>query len=864
MKSIPPSKRPLHDALDRTRVLHRAGEDPFSVVSCLSDGVDEILAEIFAEKLGQHSSGLALLAVGGYGRRELCPLSDVDLLLVRRRQDLADEISSFVQALWDAGFEPGWAVRTLRECYHYMLDDHSTATATLESRLLCGSKELYEEFQVGCVSRFRRRHTESFARTKLRLLRESIEGEERTIYVIEPHLKEGPCGLRDVQRVLWVQNIRRLGGTLEALFNQRKFFSDEVSGVREAYAFYLRARCELHFSNRFRQDTLERDAQVQIARNLGLGENGDDRAAVEELMATYYRHARHVLHFLRFYLETGTRGRLFLARLSSKLLSSRVGPYLSAVRGRLVLAEEPPPADVPRLLTGVFEVAQRRGLRVGESLCEWIRRQVTTIEKDLSRSGTALKGLLSVLRDGRSVGRLLKAMHATGVLDRILPEFGAVNCLVSFDGHHQFTVDEHTLRTLEELDRVETEEDYPEPAIREVLGRIEDRLPLRLALLFHDIGKAVPGDHSVSSTDAAGLICGRLGVERKSQETVEFLVYRHLALYAVSQHRDLDDGTVIESFARLVETEARLNMLYVLTYLDICSVGPGTWTRWKGAQLHELYEHTVTHLRTGQLPEDRLEPSLAASPLTEDEADKVRDHCQRIGADSYVREIPERMLRHVQMVARARQTQETQVTYEDLGEYLEATFCGLDRAFLFADFAGVLLSEGLAVLGARLYSRDDGIALDVFQVEPTDRVRVSLEERVERTISKLRKVGSAEASIDDLVRARAQSFRMGKWRRPLFGAAVTIDNESSETETIVEVNAGDRPGLLYDLAVALRMLGLHVRMAKVSTVVERAHDVFYLTESDGTKLSGETRPAEVRKTLLAQAQLSADKSSWAG
>ena len=856
-------RRPLQDALEETQKHHRGGDDAFTVVSSLSDLVDTILVNLFQEHLGEYASGLALLAAGGYGRRELCPRSDVDLLLVRRTDGQNEEISRFVKALWDSGFQLGWAVRTLRECYRYMLDDHSTATSTLESRLLCGDEDLYEEFQVGCVSRFRRRHAESFARTKLALLRDSIEGDGRTIYMIEPHLKEGSCALRDVQRVLWVQNIRRLGGTLESLFQHHAFSTSEVSSVHDAYAFYLRVRCELHFSNRVRQDTLERDSQVLVARNLGFGEGEDDRAAVEALMGAYYRHARAVLHFLRFYVETGTRGRLFLARLSTKLLSTRVGQYLSAVRGRLVLAKEPPPAEVPKLLTRAFEEAQTRNLRVSESLCEWMRRQVATLEKDLSHSGTALKGLLSVLRDGRSAGRLLKTMHSTGVLDKILPEFGALNCLVSFDGHHQFTVDEHTLQTLVELDRIESNIEYPERVLRDVLDRIEDRLPLRLALLFHDIGKAVPGDHSISSTETAGLICERLGVEAKVRETVEFLVYRHLGLYTVSQRRDLDDDSVIESFARVVGTEARLDMLYLLTYLDIHSVGPGTWTRWKGAQLHELYERTLILLRHGELPQDRLEPALAASLLNEGEIEKVRRHCARVRAESYARELPERMLRHADMSERVSQTGETQVAYDDLGEYVEVTFCGQDREFIFADFTGVLLSEGLSVLGARVYSRDDGIALDVFQVEPADRVPLSVAGLRESTTVKLRKVENQQASIEELVRYRAQTFRMGRWRRPLFGASVTIDNETSQHESIVEVNAADRPGLLYDLAVALKELGLHVRMAKVSTLVERAHDVFYLTELDGAKLTGDDRPAAVRKRLIAQAQQSADRSSWA-
>lgn len=853
---------------------HRGGEGVFGVVEGFSNGIDAILGRLFAEFLAADHEHVALVAVGGYGRRELCPRSDVDLLFLREKDKAGKSIERLIQLLWDSGFQLGHAVRTLKESYQYMVEDDSTATAVLEARFLAGSEDLFDRHEALCINRFRRRRARAFARTKLEILRRSIEDPGRTIYVIEPHLKDGVCGLRDIQTVRWIQNIRRRGGTLDALYEDERFSADEIRRVQEAYAFHLRVRCELHFTNGVRQDILERDSQLAVARNLGYGEGESDRVAVERLMGDYYRHARHVYRFLRFYLETGTRGRRFTGRLLRRLRARKVNPFLCVYKGRLYFQRDPlaedPLADDPlagaperpraeRILE-VFEVAQREGVRLSEVVCEWIRRQVGDMEEDMAHASAVLRSLVKILRDGRQAGRLLKTMHETGVLRRVLPEFSGLDCLVSFDGHHQFTVDEHTFRTLEELDRIEADAGYPEEEFRRVLLEIEDRLPLRVALLVHDIGKAIPGSHSVSSTEAALVISERLGLDPKVAETVEFLVYRHLELFTVSERRAFDDQ-VIETLARIVESEERLKMLYLLTYIDVHSVGPGTWTRWKGSQLSDLYQRTSIRLRTGSVSEDSLETALASARLEDADRQRIVAHCRKLDTPGYDREVvPERMLFHVNLIDAFLEKSEMQVAAEAFVGCHEITFCGRDRPRLFSDFAGLLVSEGFNILGARIYSRSDGVALDLFQVEVADTVQVGVEERVARLGEKLRKLERGEAAVVDFLRARARSYRFGRWRRPLFGPSVAVDNHTSARYTLVDVSAGDRPGLLYDLAVGLSGLGLNVRTAKVSTLADRAHDVFYVLGPDGRKVYDPAEASRIQEELTRQAGRSPGES----
>ncbi|MBI4607225.1 MAG: [protein-PII] uridylyltransferase [Planctomycetes bacterium] len=833
---------------------HRRGDDPFKVVAGLTAGTDALLGRLFEQTLGGDSGEVALVAVGGYGRAELCPQSDIDLLLLRRQGHAAAAIERFIRLLWDGGFQLGHAVRTPEECYGFMVDDLTTANTLLESRLVAGSEWLFGRFLQKAVNIYRRRRGETFTAGKLELLRTSIEDPQRTIYVVEPNVKEGACGLRDIQRVLWIENVKGEGPTFEALLSQGRFSPGEVEHVRGAYAFYLRLRCELHFTNNVRQDILERDLMAPIARNLGYAEDGDDQAAAEKLMGDYYRHARNVLRFLRFYLETDTRGRSLIERARRWLRSKELRPHLSLYRGRLHLTARPEGGVTPAAILEIFEVAQEHDALPSEALCDWIRREVSALDAEWSHLPEVLRGFRSLLK-GRRVGRLLKSMHATGVLDRILPEFGELDCLVNFDGHHQFTVDEHTLKTLEELDRIEEDPEHAEPEFHAVYGEIKDVLPLRLALLLHDVGKAIPGPHSVSGTEAATLICERLGLDEKITEVVDFLVYRHLELFRVSQSRDFSEDEVVDGLARLVESEERLKMLYLMTYIDIVSVGPGTWTRWKGAQLAEVYQRTLSRLRKGTPAGENLEVALSAAGLSGSELADVMDHCRKMGTPGYAREIlPERMRSHVRLADAFLEAGAMQVESESFVGYHDITFCGRDRPGLFADLAGVLFSEGFNVLGARIFSRSDGVVIDVFQVEVADTVVVGVEDRVERIRKKLRRIEAGQDTLDGFIRQRARAYRARRWSRPLFGPSVNVDNESSGACTVIEVSAGDRPGLLYDLASALHRLGLDVRTAKVSTLTDRAHDVFYVVDGGGGKVQSHARRGEIAQALLAEAR----------
>ncbi len=839
---------------------HRDGEDSRRVVQGLSDGMDGILRTVFLDLMNADVSQVALLAVGGYGRRELCPHSDIDLMFLRDPRKKVEEIERMVRLLWDSGFQLGHSVRTPEECLQFMAEDDVTAAALIEGRYIAGGESLMRRFQEVLV-RYRKRHGEAFAQLKLNQLRSSVGAPSRTIFVTEPNLKEGACCLRDIQQIFWIERLRRGVQEIADLAGRGSFTFEEVRHLIAAYDFYLRVRCELHFVNGVRQDVLGQDSQPRVARGLGYcgaASEGTaaEQAGMERLMSDYYRHARSVLNITRQYLETGTRGTPFLSKIKNRLFSSRVTPYLSLLDGRLYLAEEPA-GDAERLaatILEIFSIAQDRNAELSESLAGWIRSKLGEIRIDFAYSAEVDKPFLRIL-SGRGAGRVLTRMHETGVLGRILPEFEKLTCRVNFDGHHQFTVDEHTLRTLRELDQIESDPEYPEREFAKVLAGIPDRLPLRLALLLHDIGKSVTGKHDVRGTEAAVLICERLGLDESAIETVEFLIYLHLLMFRYSERRDFTDDRVVESLARLAERPDRLSMLYLLTYIDIRSVGPGTWTSWKGAQLADLYHRTRILLETGELRSaGKLEEILAAAGFDAEKQARILEHCGLMNSPSYVREtVPERMAYHHEMVERFQKTESAQIALDEQVGYSEFTFCRRDRSHLFADFAGVLLSEGLNILGARIFSRSDGIVIDLFQVETADRIQVDMPRRLESLRQKFARIERGEAQVADFVQERLRRFRPPPPRKALLPPRVQFDNEISETCTVIEVDAADRTGLLYDLATGISDLGLDLRAAKVSTLVDRAHDVFYVVEPDGRKVEDPARQEKIEQTLIAGA-----------
>ncbi|MBN1420018.1 MAG: [protein-PII] uridylyltransferase [Planctomycetes bacterium] len=823
--------------------------DPLEAARGFSAAIDGMVRGLFRATLGEADPhGVALLALGGYGRAELAPFSDVDvLLLIDPRADVAP-IETFVRALWDMGLEPSTAVRSIDETSGAMACDDRTATTILESRRIAGDAALDRDLRERAIPAFLREHGGAYAAIKRGRLADSMRACERMPFRGEPRLKEGPAGLRDVQRILWIERARGRAGTLDDLAGSG-LPPDRVEALRAAYTFLVRVRCELQLVVGLRQDTLEFPAQGAIAGALGFAPV-EGRPAEEILVEACVRHAREIHRAGRLYLEILEDAGM---PAEASAGAARILPAGVILAGGAVRVRKPRPAPAPFDPAEILEpflVAQEHGVGLTPGACEEIRLRAADLPDSLADDPEAARTFLEMARRP-GFGRVATALAETGILERIIPAFRAIAGRIELDGYHECPADEHTLAALRELDRLASRADHEEPSIRAALLEIRRPEILRLAVLFHDIGKARPGPHAARGGEIAERACERLGLDRRGIAGVRFLVHHHLEMNHTAQRRDFHERPAIEAFAGLVEDVERLRALYVLTYVDIRSVAGRAWTPWKGVELARLYDETRTFLAAGRLPDPTrwFEEELARRDTPEDERARLRRHVASLGGARYAREHRiETIVRHADLCGRIG-TVAAAVEFEAAPGAAEVAVATRDRPGLFADLVGLLSARGLTILSARVHSRDDGVALDIFHVAPGDGLRIPIEDRLYGFREDLTGLEAGATTVQRRLaeaRRRIRTPPRPALRRP---PAIRFDADPSAEATVIEIVAADRLGLLHDLASALSAEGLDIRTARVATLATLAVDTFYVLDREGRPIVKPRDRARIEEAL---------------
>ena len=677
----------------------------------------------------------------------------------------------------------------------------------------------------------------------------------------EPNLKEGSGGLRDLHLVGWVGLARWGFRDMDALLRAGIVSGAEHARALRAYDFLLRVRNEAHFQTGRRTDLISLDLQPALAGALGYA---DQRAASasEIFMRDLYLRARELERFCEaFLLEaefwTAEPGLLPLRRKPRTLA---VGPErrYRLREGVLYPAPESEPVEDPLRLFEPFEVAQQHGAVVGEELLEWVRAHLSWVDRKTRHSAEAATAFLRILgRTGRVSGAL-RQMHDSGLLAKYMPEFRRVTLMVQHDHYHRYTIDEHTLRALEALDALAQEEERDEALVSlgRALDAVRDPARLTLALLLHDIGKGQGGDHVTRGAAIARRICRRLHLDDEVAADVVFLVAKHLVMSRVSQRRDLTDASVVRGFADTVESADRLRMLFVLTYADIRAVAPGAWNEWKATLLCELHDRAADMLSRpdGGVPEP-------ASELAERVLGALHPEFLRSDVEEFLHHLPHRypnlvppevIAKHFEMTRRLG-TRAALVDWRpsDKGPYTIVSVCVRDARGLLGKLAGALSGAGLDILSVDVFTRDDGLVLDVFRVSdamgpgpvhPVDEERyAAITEEIEEVLEGSRDpAGSVE-------RQRTRQLRRRR-RRPSAAPIVRFVQPDASGRTVVEVRADDEPGLVYRIATTLARLELDISLAKISTEKNQALDVFYVTD-EGAPL-GTERHREVERALL--------------
>ena len=826
----------------------------------LARATDLLIAHLFAHA-GGAGEKLGVMAVGGYGRGELAPYSDIDLLFLTEAKAsprTATIVQATLHALWDLGLKVGHATRTPDEVVRQAKADLTIRTAMLDARRVAGDAALTD----AACERFRREvvagSAAAFVREKLaeRAARHTKLGDSR--YLVEPNLKEGKGGLRDLHTLWWIGKYVHRVARVDDLVRVGLLTAPELREFGQAEDFFWAVRCQLHDVAGRAEDRLTFDLQPEIARRLRYRTRAGS-SDVERFMRHYYLHARHV----------GALTGVFLAELEEDFGTRSWMPRITRrpkhldgfrlARGRIGVPSDGFFAEDPTRLIALFRLADMHAIEIDPPALRLARRDSRLIDERIRRDSRANTLFLDVLCSPRDPETVLRQMSECGVFGRFVPDFGRVVALSQFNMYHSYTVDEHTIRAIGLLARIERGALSAEYTLASTLaGEIGARRALRVAVLLHDIAKGRGGDHSVIGAEIADRLCPRLGLSAEETETVAWAVRWHLIMSDTAFRRDLSDPATLGEFALSVGSPERLRLLTVLTCVDIGAVGPGVWTPWKAQLIRELYEGAEERLQLGHKERGR-EAAVAdrqarlATALGWD-ATRLGTYAARFDDAYWIAETPDILEANARLIARAEAEAEAFAAVAVADKASGVTQVSLyapDAAGLFARAAGAVAMAGASIADARIHTTRDGRAIENFTVtcpiggpfaEPRQLRR--LEEMLARV------AGGGEPVADTLAarppaRPRAQAFG----RTP----AVWFNTRASNRFTIVEVNALDRPGLVHALAAALFQAGATIRSAHIATYGERAVDVFYLTGADGRKIAAPAALAVIEAALKAAA-----------
>ncbi|MDA0999398.1 MAG: [protein-PII] uridylyltransferase [bacterium] len=862
---------------------HREGVGGLKLAAVRTSFVDALLVQIWSHALQSSSaegesvealSSCALLAIGGYGRGELSPASDIDLLFLfsRRTENASKFVRTALYLLWDAGMTIGHSARTIAECLRIAREDYQSETAMMEHRFIAGERKVEEEFTRRLESYNKRLGKNIHLRRRLREKSERYQSWDPSVYVQEPNVKESAGGLRDVHSVLWLARVFGAGG-LDGIEKMGLMAASECERVREAYDFLLRLRAQLHFQANSKNDLLGFAAQEEAAPALGY--SGDENAtASEKMMRDYFLRARTVHTFSRDFFDALDEHLKIKRWVKRKPRHETLGGGL-ALREYHTLVLEGDGQEVlssPGNLMRIFDIQYRYGCQISPELRAFVRNHLDVVDDDFRTSAEVSEFFFRILDGKAGVAKTLHEMHDLGFLGRYIPEFDDLTCFVQYDQYHRYTADEHTLLTLASLDDLTLTKDLSLQELAHIHREMERTRVLRLALLFHDIGKAHGPRHVHKSAALLPAMIVRFGLPADEGRVMEFLVVNHMEMVHTAERRDIEDPVLIQRFSETVGTVEQLQMLYLLSYADVKSVAPGIWNTWRGALLHELYRKTLRALESGEETQraKRIEDVLtqvqyeARATMSKIGEAEIRRHIEEMPERYRMVTPPQNILRHLE--AARRLEKEGRILALDithrrrLGNTLLTIVCR-DQLGLFGLIAGALAAFDLSILDAKVNTREDGLVVDIFQVVDNEGKAVtddSLWGQLEEVLGALL---SKKTELDALLRKNRRYLRPKQ--RSYFDVPTHVDYDltASDDATVLEVIAPDRHGLLVQISKHLAEDGISISRAKISTEGVRAVDTFYMTDADGRKIEDKEKLRSLCERLAAV--LSGDAASKA-
>ncbi len=836
----------------------------------LADTEDKIIRALFAfscAKIAQGQNvGLAVVAVGGFGRGTLAPGSDIDLLFLlpaQNSQQVNDVVEFLLYTLWDARQKVGHATRQVDDCLRLARTDNTILTSILEARFICGDQALFAQLSERFKSEIVASGAKKFVTEKLaeRDLRHAKSGESR--YAVEPDLKDGKGGLRDLHTLFWIAKFLFNANSPDELADKGAFSKAELAQFQKCEDFLWAVRCHLHFIAKRGEDKLSFDRQAELAARLRYKSHGG-LMAVERFMRHYFLIAKDVGDLTRIFCASLEQKHFKdaprLSRLWSKLLPQRgkskiLNAAFKLENGRITVRDDKVFVHDPVNMLRIFKLAGDSLTEIHPDALKLMRKSFRLIDDKLRHDKESNAIFLDILCKSAAPESLLRLMNEAGVLGRFIPEFGKIVAMMQFNMYHHYTVDEHLIRAVGVITQIENgalATDHPLAA--KIFPTIASRRALYVATFLHDIAKGRKEDHSVVGAAIARELCPRLGLSPDETDLVAWLIRHHLLMSETSQMRDLNDFKTILDFVQVVQSPEQLKLLLILTVADIRAVGPGVWNGWKGQLLRSLFLESEPVVSGGHTATSRGTRVAQAQEAFFDElgiADSAtRQQISTRHYDAYWLNVPkERQLRHHALMARAVKGEVlTDIATDVFAGITEITIFAPDHPRLLAMITGACAAAGGNIIGAHIFTTTDGMALDTILLTREFKDEADESRRALRICDSIRRVLHGQIRLrEELARVQQMPDRA---RAFTVVPRVVVDNASSNKNTIVEINGLDRVGLLHALTEALFHLNLNIASAHITTFGEKAVDVFYVTDLTGAKITHPPRIGQIERGLL--------------
>lgn len=835
-------------------------------ISVIYDFTVEHLYRAKNPSLAEHMS---VIATGGYGRGQLAPGSDIDLLFLLPYKQTAwgeSVVENILYLLWDLGFKVGHATRTVQQSIKYAQADMTIRTSMLDMRLILGDEGLFRELRERFQGEVVKGSSREFIVAKLDERDERHKRSGASRYLVEPNVKDGKGGLRDLHTLHWVASYLHPEKAVEEFVSDGIFSQEEYQTFQRSEDFLLTVRCHLHFLTGRPDERLSFDLQTTMAERLGYREHKGMRA-VERFMKHYFLVAKDVGDLTRIVCSALEVKQLTIAPALRDLLTPLTWRKRAKLRkssdfridnGRINVAHDQVFNQDPVNLIRLFWLGEQYNVLFHPDAFRLVRASLKLIDKKLRKNAEANTLFLKLLTSPANPEVALRRMNEAGVLGCFVPAFGNVISMMQFNMYHHYTVDEHLVRSvgiLSDIEHGRCADDHP--VATEILPTLESRRALYVATFLHDIAKGGQEDHSIAGARVARKLCPRFGLSAAETETVSWLIEHHLDMSLYAQSRDLNDPRTIQDFAEIVQSPERLKLLLILTVADIRAVGPGVWNGWKGQLLRTLYYETRPVL-SGSHDElsrtQRANHAIAAlrEQLSEFSDAQFEGFTVLHNPDYWLRTTTDQQQLHARMIATANSTGRnfaSDVMAHAFEGVTELSIFVRDRSLRVAMIAGACTGAGANIVGAQISTTRDGHALDTIRLQREFDRSEDEERRAGRIAGTIHELMNGKIKLKDIMESKPRQKESLK----IFSVEpqVVIDNNLSDDLTVIEINCLDRPGLLFELTLEISDLKLDIRSAHIATFGEKVVDVFYVTDLASKKITNAARQTAIRHRLLA-------------